>query len=236
MNNGFTHNQARIPAARTTGFALATLLLVCGAFLLTSCGHEPEKATPPAQTETQNTNAASTGANEKATSTEEGNADKAADEKASQDDSAKAAKHQGAYAIAIRNGGGADGLAGAAQAKLVAAGLTEDNHTYALDSYAIAGGLAPTTVVYVKGTGDDAADVKEEAEKVVSALGLAACRLLTKPPRANRWTASIFSSSSAKTHWARCNKSNRSKEQAPRQYQKREALHKHASLFLYQRF
>lgn len=159
MNNGFTHNQARIPAARVTGFALATLLLVCGAFLLTSCGHEPEKATPPAQTETQNTNAASTGANEKATSTEEGNAD-------------KAAKHQGAYAIAIRNGGGADGLAGAAQAKLVAAGLTEDNHTYALDSYAIAGGLAPTTVVYVKGTGDDAADVKEEAEKVVSALGL----------------------------------------------------------------
>lgn len=64
MNNGFTHNQARIPAARVTGFALATLLLVCGAFLLTSCGHEPEKATPPAQTETQNTNAASTGANE----------------------------------------------------------------------------------------------------------------------------------------------------------------------------
>ena len=151
MNNGFTHNQARIPAARVTGFALATLLLVCGAFLLTSCGHEPEKATPPAQTETQNTNAASTSANEKATSTEEGDADKAADEKASQDDSAKAAKHQGAYAIAIRNGGGADGLAGAAQAKLVAAGLT---------------------VVYVKGTGDDAADVKEEAEKVVSALGL----------------------------------------------------------------
>ena len=167
MNNGFTHNQARIPAARVTGFALATLLLVCGAFLLTSCGHEPEKATPPAQTEAQNTNAASTGANEEAASTEEGNADKA-----SQDDSAKAAKHQGAYAIAIRNGGGADGLAGAAQAKLVAAGLTEDNHTYALDSYAIAGGLAPTTVVYVKGTGDDAADVKEEAEKVVSALGL----------------------------------------------------------------
>ena len=159
MNNGFTHNQARIPAARTTGFALATLLLVCGAFLLTSCGHEPEKATPPAQTETQNTNAASTDANEKAASAEEGG-------------SAKAAKHQGAYAIAIRNGGGADGLAGAAQAKLVAAGLTEDNHTYALDSYAIAGGLAPTTVVYVKGTGDDAADVKEEAEKVVSALGL----------------------------------------------------------------
>ena len=156
MNNGFTHNQARIPAARVTGFALATLLLVCGAFLLTSCGHEPEKATPPAQTETQNANAASSGANEKA----------------GQDDSAKAAKHQGAYAIAIRNGGGADGLAGAAQAKLVAAGLTEDNHTYALDSYAIAGGLAPTTVVYVKGTGDDAADVKEEAEKVVSALGL----------------------------------------------------------------
>lgn len=167
MNNGFTHNQARIPAARTTGFALATLLLVCGAFLLTSCGHEPEKATPPAQTETQNTNAASTSANKEAASAEEGNV-----EKANQDDSAKAAKHQGAYAIAIRNGGGADGLAGAAQAKLVAAGLTEDNHTYALDSYAIAGGLAPTTVVYVKGTGDDAADVKEEAEKVVSALGL----------------------------------------------------------------
>ena len=110
MNNGFTHNQARIPAARVTDFALATLLLVCGAFLLTSCGHEPEKATPPAQTETQNTNAASTGANEKASSAEEGNVDKAADEKASQDDSAKAAKHQGAYAIAIRNGGGADGL------------------------------------------------------------------------------------------------------------------------------
>ena len=174
MNNGFTHNQARIPAARATGFALAILLLVSGASLLSSCGHEPEKATPPAQTETQSANAASTEAGKEATSTstEEGNADKTADEKASQDDSAKTAKHQGAYAIAIRNGGGADGLAGAAQAKLVAAGLTEDNHTYALDSYAIAGGLAPTTVVYVKGTGDDAADVKAEAEKVVSALGL----------------------------------------------------------------
>lgn len=172
MNNGFTHNQARIPAARATGFALAILLLVCSASLLSSCGHEPEKATPPAQTETQSANAASTETSKEATSTEEGNADKAADEKASQDDSAKTAKHQGAYAIAIRNGGGADGLAGAARAKLVAAGLTEDNHTYALDSYAIAGGLAPTTVVYVKGTGDDAADVKAEAEKVVSALGL----------------------------------------------------------------
>lgn len=172
MNNGFTHNQARIPAARATGFALAILLLVCGASLLSSCGHEPEKATPPAQTETQSTNAASTETSKETTSTEASNVDKAADEKASQDDSAKTAKHQGAYAIAIRNGGGADGLAGAAQAKLVAAGLTEDNHTYALDSYAIAGGLAPTTVVYVKGTGDDAADVKAEAEKVVSALGL----------------------------------------------------------------
>lgn len=174
MNNGFTHNQARIPAARATGFALAILLLACGASLLSSCGHEPEKATPPAQTETQSANAASTETSKEATptSTEEGNADKTADEKASQDDSAKTAKHQGAYAIAIRNGGGADGLAGAAQAKLVAAGLAEDNHAYALDSYAIAGGLAPTTVVYVKGTGDDAADVKAEAEKVVSALGL----------------------------------------------------------------
>lgn len=172
MNNGFTHNQARIPAARATGFALAILLLVCGTSLLSSCGHEPEKATPPAQTETQSTNAASTETSKETASTEADNVDKAADEKASQDDSAKTAKHQGAYAIAIRNGGGADGLAGAAQAKLVAAGLTEDNHTYALDSYAIAGGLAPTTVVYVKGTGDDAADVKAEAEKVVSALGL----------------------------------------------------------------
>lgn len=172
MNNGFTHNQARIPAARTTGFALATLLLVCGAFLLTSCGHEPEKATPPAQTEAQSTNAASAETSKEATSTEGGNVDKAADEKANQDDSAKTAKHQGAYAIAIRNGGGADGLAGAAQTKLVAAGLTEDNHIYVLDSYAVAGGLAPTTIVYVKGTGDDAADIKAEAEKVVSALGL----------------------------------------------------------------
>ena len=172
MNNGFTHTQAHIPAARATGFALAILLLVCGASLLTSCGHEPEKATPPAQTEAQSTNAASAETSKEATSTEGGNVDKAADEKANQDDSAKTAKHQGAYAIAIRNGGGAYGLAGAAQTKLVAAGLTEDNHTYALDSYAIAGGLAPTTIVYVKGTGDDAADVKEEAEKVVSALGL----------------------------------------------------------------
>ena len=65
VNNGLTHNQTRIPAARTTGFALATLLLVCGTFLLTSCGHEPEKATPPAQTETQNTNAASSDARTK---------------------------------------------------------------------------------------------------------------------------------------------------------------------------
>ena len=76
MNNGFTHNQARIPAARVTDFALATLLLVCGAFLLTSCGHEPEKATPPAQTETQNTNTASIEASKEATSTEEGNVDR----------------------------------------------------------------------------------------------------------------------------------------------------------------
>ena len=172
MNNGFTHTQAHIPAARATGFALAILLLVCGASLLSSCNHEPEKATPPAQTEAQSTNAASAETSKEATSTEGGNVDKAADEKANQDDSAKTSKHQGAYAIAIRNGGGADGLAGAAQTKLVAAGLTEDNHTYALDSYAVAGGLAPTTIVYVKGTGDDAADIKAEAEKVVSALGL----------------------------------------------------------------
>ena len=105
MNNGFTHNQARIPTAHATGFALAILLLVCGASLLSSCGHEPEKATPPAQTETQSTNAASTEASKETTSTEAGNVDKTADEKASQDDSAKTAKHQGAYAIAIRNGG-----------------------------------------------------------------------------------------------------------------------------------
>ena len=32
--------------------------------------------------------------------------------------------------------------------------------------------LAPATVVYVKGTGDDAADVKAEAEKMVAALGV----------------------------------------------------------------
>ena len=172
MNNGFTHNQARIPAARVTGFRPCDSSSRLRHFpfdLMRPRAREGHAACPNRNAKHH---AASTSANEKAASTEEGNADKAADEKANQDDSAKAAKHQGAYAIAIRNGGGADGLAGAAQAKLVAAGLTEDNHTYALDSYAIAGGLAPTTVVYVKGTGDDAADVKEEAEKVVSALGL----------------------------------------------------------------
>lgn len=172
MKNGFTHNQACSTSSRIAKLAIVFLLLTCSAALLSSCGHEPEKATPPEQTETQSSTKASTDASKEADSKNEEDSEKASEDKADQDDSSKEAKHQGAYAIAIRNGGGADGLAGAAQTKLVAAGLTEENHIYALDSYAIAGGLAPSTVVYVKGTGDDAADVKAEAEKVVSALGL----------------------------------------------------------------
>ncbi len=174
MHNGLLSDGARHGASRFAAFAFALVLLSGAGALLASCGHEPEKATPPSNTETTAT------PNDKATDSK---ADSDADSKAEADKDAKAeaeakakeeeaakAKHQGAYVTAIRNGGGADGLAAAAQTKLVGAGLAADTHTYSLDSYA--GGLAPTTVVYVKGTGDDAADVKAEAEKMVAALGV----------------------------------------------------------------
>ena len=176
MNNGFLGEGARHGASRFAAFTFALVLLSGAGALLTSCGHEPEKATPPSNTEvaaSSNDKAsdskADSDADAKADADKDAAAKAEAEAKAKEEEAAKA-KHQGAYVTAIRNGGGADGLAAAAQTKLVGAGLAEDTHTYGLDSYA--GGLAPATVVYVKGTGDDAADVKAEAEKMVAALGV----------------------------------------------------------------
>ena len=174
MNNGLSREGARHSASRLAAIAFTIALMASAGALLSSCGHEPEKATPPANTETtassnsSNASKADSDDTQKADADKEA-ADKTADEQKAKEEQEAKSKHQGAYVTAIRNGGGVDGLAAAAQAKLVAAGLAEDTHTYSLDSYT--NGLAPTTVVYVKGTGDDAADVKAEAEKVVAALG-----------------------------------------------------------------
>lgn len=176
MNNGLLHQNARRSASRLMAIAFSLALMTSAGVLLSSCGHEPEKATPPSNTETTaSNNSSNTTSDEKSSDdakadAEKEAADKAAAEAKAKEEEAAKAKHQGAYVTAIRNGGGADGLAAAAQTKLVGAGLAADTHTYSLDSYA--GGLAPATVVYVKGTGDDAADVKAEAEKMVAALGV----------------------------------------------------------------
>ncbi|WP_294439070.1 LytR C-terminal domain-containing protein [uncultured Slackia sp.] len=152
-----THTRAFL--IRLAALALAVTCL----FALSACGHEPEIATPPAdygqeQTEQQD-NAAKT--NDDA---EAADADKEAKE-----EEAEKPVHEGPFVVSILNAGGADGLAGAAQEKLATDGIEGSNYEISVDSYLAA--VMPTTTVYVTGEGDDAEEVRAEADKIAKALG-----------------------------------------------------------------
>ena len=152
-----THTRAFL--IRLAALALAVTCL----FALSACGHEPEIATPPAdygqeQTEQQD-NAAKT--NDDA---EAADADKEAKE-----EEAEKPVHEGPFVVSILNAGGADGLAGAAQEKLATDGIEGSNYEISVDSYLAA--AMPTTTVYVTGEGDDAEEVRAEADKIAKALG-----------------------------------------------------------------
>lgn len=164
-----------------TGFLALSLAALC-ALALASCGHEPEKATPPAddsqsqveseqQDATDSTADGSEAADDSATAesqaTDASQNDQAAEDNA--DEKKDAAAHKGPFVISVLNAGGADGLAGAAQEKLVSAGMDGDGYQISADSYL--GGIVSETTVYVSGEGDDAAAVKAEADKVAKALG-----------------------------------------------------------------
>lgn len=148
------------------------VMMIGGTLLLSSCTSEPEIARPlPEADQSQASKDKNEDAEKKAE--KEQAAKEAAEAKAQAEAEAAAAakKHEGPYVVAIRNGAGVDGLAANTQVLLESAGLGADTHTYNLGTYLAAGGLLPTTTVFVTGEGDDAADVKAEAEKIVAALG-----------------------------------------------------------------
>lgn len=190
-----THRTASALTHIAPRFAAILALAVTCTFALSACGHEPEIATPPAdygqeQTEQQNnattpesTNAdtadATDAADAQAASQTDGQADDAAKadddtEAADADKEAKEAEaekpaHEGPFVVSILNAGGADGLAGAAQEKLAADGIEGSDYEISVDSYLAA--VMPTTTVYVTGKGDDAKEVRAEADKIAKALG-----------------------------------------------------------------
>ena len=158
-----THRTASALTHIAPRFAAILALAVTCPFALSACGHEPEIATPPAdygqeQTEQQD-NAAKT--NDDA---EAADADKEAKE-----EEAEKPVHEGPFVVSILNAGGADGLAGAAQEKLAADGIEGSDYEISVDSYLAA--VMPTTTVYVTGEGDDAEEVRAEADKIAKALG-----------------------------------------------------------------
>ena len=177
-----THTRAFL--IRLAALALAATCM----FALSACGHEPEIATPPADygqdqaeqqdaTAPENTDAnaaegQTTGeANNQAT--DEADTDDNADADAEADKAAEEAEekpvHEGPFVVSILNAGGADGLAGAAQEKLAADGIEGSDYEISVDSYLAA--VMPTTTVYVTGEGDDAEEVRAEADKIAKALG-----------------------------------------------------------------
>lgn len=179
-----THTRAFL--IRLAALALAATCI----FALSACGHEPEIATPPADygqdqaeqqdaTAPENTeaNAAegqTTGeANNQATDEAEADTDDNADADAEADKAAEEAEekpvHEGPFVVSILNAGGADGLAGAAKEKLAADGIEGSDYEISVDSYLAA--VMPTTTVYVTGEGDDAEEVRAEADKIAKALG-----------------------------------------------------------------
>ena len=179
-----THTRAFL--IRLAALALAATCM----FTLSACGHEPEIATPPADygqdqaeqqdaTAPENTDAnaaegQTTGeANNQATDEAEADTDDNADADAEADKAAEEAEekpvHEGPFVVSILNAGGADGLAGAAQEKLAADGIEGSDYEISVDSYLAA--VMPTTTVYVTGEGDDAEEVRAEADNIAKALG-----------------------------------------------------------------
>lgn len=159
-----------------------TILLLCAVFTFafTGCTHEPEIATPPADS-TQQTQP-STSQNKDDASADDAedlqtnddatdSAANAGDTKQAESDNTgkNAAAHEGPFVISILNAGGADGLAGKAQEMLSAGGIAGDGYSISVDSYL--GGTIPATTIYVSGEGDDAEAVKAEADKIAAALG-----------------------------------------------------------------
>lgn len=185
-----THRTASALTHIAPRFAAILALAVTCLFALSACGHEPEIATPPADygqdqagqqdaTAPENTNAnaaegQTTGeANNQATDEAEADTDDNADADAEADKAAEEAEekpvHEGPFVVSILNAGGADGLAGAAQEKLAADGIAGSDYEISVDSYLAA--VMPTTTVYVTGEGDDAEEVRAEADKIAKALG-----------------------------------------------------------------
>lgn len=162
---------SRFSARRLAAIAAAAMLIAMGVFALSSCGSEPEIATPPAKTSTPEKNDATQEQSaEEATNSESAAQTEKTAEKTEGNVAANAAKeHEGPFVIAIRNGGGADGLAGAAQQMLESAGIAGENYTYGLETYL--GSISPETIIYVSGEGDDAEAVRAEADKIAKALG-----------------------------------------------------------------
>ena len=169
-------NASTAPRAFAFRVLAALALAALCALALSSCGHEPEIATPPADygQEQQNNTEKNIGAQDDADDAT------AADDEASEQDDASAesdasdgaatqATHEGPFVVRILNAGGADGLAGAAQETLAGAGIAGDNYQISTDSYLAA--VLPSTIVYVTGEGDDAAVVRAEADKIAAALG-----------------------------------------------------------------
>lgn len=187
-----THRTASALTHIAPRFAAILALAVTCMFALSACGHEPEIATPPAdygQEQTEQQNNATTPENTDADAADATDAtdaqaanqtDDQADDAAKADDDAEAADankeaevkkpaHEGPFVVSILNAGGADGLAGAAQEKLAAEGIEGSNYEISVDSYLAA--VMPTTTVYVTGKGDDAEEVRAEADKIAKALG-----------------------------------------------------------------
>lgn len=176
-----THRTASALTHIAPRFAAILALAVTCLFALSACGHEPEIATPPAdygqeQTEQQD-NATTPESTDAANATDAADAqaasqtDDQADNAAKTNDDAEAEKpvHEGPFVVSILNAGGADGLAGAAQEKLAADGIEGSDYEISVDSYLAA--VMPTTTVYVTGEGDDAEEVRAEADKIAKALG-----------------------------------------------------------------
>lgn len=153
---------------------IALAFVTLCALALSSCGHEPEIATPPAdygqeQNKADENTAAQDDADDSSAADDEVSAQ---DDASAGDDAANAAAqagHEGPFVVRILNAGGADGLAGAAQQTLAGAGIAGDNYQISTDSYLAA--VLPNTIVYVTGEGDDAAAVRAEADKIAAALG-----------------------------------------------------------------
>lgn len=155
--------------------ALCTMMLA-GALTLASCAHEPEIARPLPEVEESQTDKEQeeADAQKEAEATAEAEAEakaKAEAEAKAQKEAEAAKKHEGPYVVAIRNGAGADGWAATTQANLEGAGFGADTHTYMVGTYAANGGLLPTTTAFITGEGEDAEDIKAQAEKIIAALG-----------------------------------------------------------------